>query len=39
VVKETKVQPEQVWAGQKATFTFEIANEGQGPLQILLKRG
>ena len=39
VVKATKVQPEQVWAGQKATFTFEIANEGQGPLQILLKRG
>jgi hypothetical protein len=39
VLKNPRCVREHVWAGQKAEFQFEIANEGEGPLQILLKRG
>ena len=39
VVKETKVKAENVWAGKPAVFTFDLANEGEGPLAIRLRGG
>jgi len=39
VIRNPRVVREHVWAGQKADFEFEIANEGEGPLEIALKRG
>lgn len=39
VVKQQKVELNNVWMGQKAQFVFEVANEGDVPLEIQLKGG
>ena len=39
VVKQQKVELNDVWMGQKAKFVFEVANEGDAPLEIQLKGG
>lgn len=39
VCKEQTLTGEPVWTGKNAEFTFEIANEGEGDLQIKLKGG
>ncbi len=39
VCKEPKLVSEGVWQGETAEFTFQIANEGEGPLAIRLRGG
>ena len=39
VCKQQTVTADPVWAGTKAEFVFEIANEGEADLQIKLKGG
>ncbi len=39
VCKQPVAELDTVWKGQKVTFQFVIANEGEGPLKINLKRG
>ena len=38
-VKEKKVTSEGIWQGKAADFTFELTNEGEGPLAIRIKKG
>lgn len=39
VVKQAKVKAENVWAGKPVTWSFELANQGEGPLAIRLIGG
>lgn len=39
VCQETKLVSAGVWQGETAEFTFQLANEGEGPLNIRLRGG
>jgi hypothetical protein len=39
VCKQSKIEAEPVWQGTDAVFVFEIANEGEGKLDIKIKGG
>ena len=39
VCRETKLVSAGVWQGETAEFTFQLANEGEGPLNIRLRGG
>jgi cytoskeletal protein RodZ len=39
VCKQSKIEAEPVWQGTDAIFVFEVANEGEGKLDIKIKGG